>query len=252
VVAGLVLHRAERGRDLLRLFRDIHRDAPEELGLALLYLTGPAEDDIPEHLHGEPLVAIAGMYNGPIAEGEEALREVRAFGPPEADFFAPVPYADFQCALDDPPGNRHWWTAEHLSDMSDEAIELIAARSEELPAGPAQLLIAPWGGAIARVGEDRSPLSGREASFVVHPFLAWEDPADDERMFELGRAYRSDLAPLSTGAVYGNFIGDEGRERTRAGFTARSRERLARVKAEWDPENIFHGNHNIAPAAAVA
>jgi FAD/FMN-containing dehydrogenase len=248
VLAGLALYPADRGRELLALYRDVMRDAAEGLGLAFLYLTAPAEPDVPEHLHGRQVVAIAGMYAGPIDEGEEALREMRAFGPPEVDFFAPLPYADFQCTIDDPPGYRNYWTAEHLQDLPDDAIEAIAARSEELPPGPAQVFIVSWGGAVARVSEEDSPLSGRDAAFVVHPFALWEDPADDGRMIAWARAFREDLRPFATGDVYLNFIGDEGRARVRAGYGARSYERLARVKAEWDPDDVFHASGHVAPA----
>src|SRR5687767_7523354 len=82
VMAGLVLHPAERGRDLLRLFRDVMLDAPEQLGLAFAFITAPPEPDVPSELHGRQAVMVAGMYAGPLAEGEQALREIREFGPP--------------------------------------------------------------------------------------------------------------------------------------------------------------------------
>ena len=247
VLAGLALYPAEQGRELLALYRDVMRDAPEQLSLAFLYLTAPAEPDIPEHLHGRLAVAIAGMYAGPVEEGEEALHAIRAFGPPEVDFFAPMPYPEFQCMIDDPPGYRNYWTAEHLADMPDAAIDAITRRSEELPPGPAQVFIVSWGGAVARVSEDDSPLAGRDATFVVHPFALWEDVADDERMIAWARAFRDDLRAYATGDVYLNFIGDEGGARVRAGY-GRSHERLARVKAEWDPENVFRASGNVAPS----
>jgi FAD/FMN-containing dehydrogenase len=248
VLAGLALYSAERGPELLALYRDVMRDAPEELSLAFVYLTAPAEPDIPEHLHGRLVVAIAGMFAGPVEEGEEVLRDVRAFGPPEVDFFAPMPYPDFQCMIDDPPGYRNYWTAEHLTDLPDEAIEAIARRSEELPPGPAQLFIVGWGGAVARVSEGASPLAGRDARFVVHPFALWEDSADDERMIGWARAFRDDLREFATGAVYLNFIGDEGSARVRAGYGEHSYERLAKVKADWDPENLFRASGNLVPS----
>jgi FAD/FMN-containing dehydrogenase len=249
VLAGLALYPAGRGRELLALYRDVMLDAPEGLSLAFVYLTAPAEPDIPEHLHGRLAVAVAGMYAGPVEEGEEALRAIREFGPPDVDFFGPMPYPDFQCMIDDPPGYRNYWTAEHLGNMPDAAIEAIARRSEELPPGPAQLFIVSWGGAVARVSEDESPLSGRDATFVVHPFALWEDAADDERMIAWARAFREDLREFATGDVYLNFIGDEGQARLRAGYGPRSYERLARVKAEWDPENVFRASGNVAPSA---
>lgn len=246
VLGGLVLHPAERGRDLLRLFRDVMLTAPEGLGLAFAYVTAPDEEDIPAELRGRPAAIVAGMYAGPPGEGEEALRELRAFGPPAADFFAPTPYAEFQSSLDDPPGYRNYWTAEHLEELSDAAIEAISRRSEEIPASPSQLFIVPWGGAVARAGVETSPLAGRGTAFVVHPLLLWEDAADDARMIALGRAYREDLAPFASGAAYLNFLGDEGAERVRAGFEGDSYERLAAVKAKWDPKGVFSGNQSLA------
>ena len=248
VLAGLALYPAEHGRELLALYRDVMNDAPEELSLAYLYLTAPAEPDVPEHLHGRLVVAIAGMYAGSVEEGKAALRDLRAFGPPEVDFFAPMPYPEFQCVLDDPPGLRNYWTDEHLADLPDEAIEAIAGRAEELPPGPAALFIVAWGGAVARVSEESSPLAGRDAAFVVHPFALWEDSADDERMIGWARAFREDLRGFATGAVYLNFVGDEGEARVRAAYGPRSYERLAGIKSEWDRENVFRASGNVAPS----
>jgi FAD/FMN-containing dehydrogenase len=223
--------------------------APEELGLAFAYFTAPAEADVPEELHGKGALMIAGMYAGAVEEGEQALREIRGFGPPAADFFEPTAYADFQRSLDDPPGYRNYWTAENVADLSDAAIEAIAARAERMPAGPSQLFIVPWGGAVARATAAASPVGGRDAGFVVHPLLMWEDPADDARMIELGRAYREDLRPYATGATYLNFLGDEGADRLRAGFVDGGYERLAELKAVWDPANVFNGGRDVRPAS---
>jgi FAD/FMN-containing dehydrogenase len=129
--------------------------------------------------------------------------------------------------------------------MPDAAIEAIASRSEQLPPGPAQLFIVAWGGAVARVSEDDSPLAGRDAAFVVHPFGLWEDPADDDRMIAWARAFRDDLREFATGAVYLNFDGDAP---ARAAYGRRSYERLARIKREWDPDNVFRASGNVAPA----
>jgi FAD/FMN-containing dehydrogenase len=158
-------------------------------------------------------------------------------------------YPDFQCMLDDPPGLRNYWTAEHLADMPDDAIEAIAGRAEQMPVGPSQMLIVAWGGAIGRVGEDSSPLGGRDTAFVVHPFALWEDAADDERAIAWARAFRGDLSDHATGAVYLNFAGEEGQARVRSGFAPGAYERLARVKAEWDPDDVFHATGHVPPAA---
>jgi FAD/FMN-containing dehydrogenase len=251
VFAGLVLHPAERGRELMALWRDVMTDAPEELSLACAYMTAPDEEEIPAELRGRPVVFVAGMYAGPADEGEEALRALRAFGPPAADLFAPMAYADFQCSLDDPPGYRNWWTAENMPALPDEAIEAIAARADAMPLG-CQVFMVAWGGAVGRCGDGRSPIVDRDAAFVIHPLLMWADAADDERMVAFGRAYREALRPYGTGVGYHNFIGEEGEERVRAGFGARNHERLLLLKAERDPDDVFEGNQSLRPEHPAA
>ena len=83
-----------------------------------------------------------------------------------------------------------------------------------------QHLLLPWGGALARVDADATPMAQRAARWVSHPFATWEDPADDEAKIAWVRDYRADNAPFTTGGVYLNFIGDEGEERIKAAFGA--------------------------------
>jgi FAD/FMN-containing dehydrogenase len=250
VLGGLVLHPADRSRELIALWRDVMRDAPDGLSLAFLSLVAPDEPEIPPALRGRWAAAVAGMYAGPVAEGEAAMARLRAFGPPAADLFGPTSYADFQCSLDDPPGFRNWWTAENVIELPDEAIDALASRWETVPASPSQLFIAAWGGQVARVAPGSSPLAGRDTRYVVHPLMMWDDAAADERMIAIGRGLREDVRPYATGDAYGNFIGDEGDARVRAGFGAANHDRLAALKATWDPDNVFHANHNVRPAPA--
>ena len=246
VLGGLVLHPRERAGDLLRLFRDVMADAPDELSLAYVLLNAPDEDGIPEDLRGRPAVAIAGMHAGAIADAEAALAPLREYGPPALDAFEVTTYAAFQCSIDDPPGYRNWWTAEYLEDLAEDAIDAIVELGEDLPAGPAQIFIPAWGGEVARVPEGATPLTGRSARFVVHPLLLWEDAADDERNIAYGRRWREVLAPYRTGATYLNFTGEEGTDRVRAAYGPHY-ERLARVKAGWDPNNVFRATGNVRP-----
>ena len=248
VLAGLLLYEAERGAELMRLLRDVLADAPEEFGPALGYLTVPVDDELPAELHNRLVSALVFCWSGPIEEGETLIAPFRALEP-LADLVGVVPYADFQCSIDDPPGYRNWWTAEYLHVVTDEAIDVIHAHSLQIPTpGPAQSFIVPWGGAVARVGEDDTPLTQRDASWVVHPFALWEDEADDEKVIGWARAFRDDIARHASGGVYLNFIGDEGEDRVRAAFGPEKYRRLADIKARYDPDNVFRGNQNIRPA----
>ncbi len=220
VLAGLALYPPERSRELLELWRDTMADAPEGLSLAYVDLTVPPEDELPAELHGTRAAAIDGMYAGPVEEGEELLRELRAFGP-TVDMFSPMAYADFQCMLDDPPGQRNWWTAEHLQEFSDDALDVFAQYSASLPAGSSQLLVAAWGGAVAREPEGGSPMAWRDARFVVHPFALWEDAKDDQATIGWARACRDAMRALRDRLVVPELHGRRGRRPGSRGLRGR-------------------------------
>ena len=244
VWAGVALFDLARAHEVVRTFRDVMNGAPEELSLACAFITAPDDDEgVPARLRGRPALAILGMWAGDVADGERALAPIRALCP-DADFFGPAGYADFQCSVDDPPGYRNYWTAENVVDLPEEAIGALVRRAAALPPGPSQLFIVAWGGAVRRFGAAHSPLAGREARFIVHPLLLWEDPADDERNRALGRAFRSDMRPWSVGATYPNFLGEEGGARMSAAFGA-STSRLAAAKTEWDPHGLFRTHQAI-------
>jgi FAD/FMN-containing dehydrogenase len=251
VFAGLLVYKAGKGSELMRLVRDLMVAAPLEFGPAIAYLTVPAEDDLPQHMHDQRGVALAVCYSGDIEDGERLIQPFRDLAP-EADLMGPVGYADFQCSIDDPPGFRNWWTAEYLHDVTDDAIELIHDHAMQTPSpGPAQTFIVPWGGAVGKIDPDTTPLQQRDAQWVVHPFALWEDPADDDAVIGWAKAFRDDLSRLSSGGVYLNFIGHEGHDRVRAAFGEEKYARLARIKAQYDPDNVFRGNANIRPAEAA-
>ena len=244
VFAGLALFRSERAHEVLRAYRDLMNAAPDELSLAFAFATAPDDDeDVPIDLRGRPVAIVVGMWAGDAADGERALAPIRALEP-DADFFAATGYADFQCSIDDPPGYRNYWTAENVTDLPDEAIDKLVERATELAPGPSQIFIVAWGGAVPRFGAEHSPLGGREARFIVHPLLLWEDAADDDRNCALGRTVRADMLPWSVGATYPNFLGQEGTARMRAAYGA-SADRLAALKAEWDPHGVFRTHQEI-------
>jgi FAD/FMN-containing dehydrogenase len=252
VLAGLLLYDAARGADLLRLTRDVMVDAPDEFAPAVAYFTVPEDDELPAELHGRLVSALVLCWTGPIEEGERVLAPFRALGP-VADLVGVMPYAEFQCAIDDPPGHRNWWTAEYLHVVTDEAIDVIHHHSLATPTpGPAQSFIVPWGGAVARLAEDETPMTQRDATWVVHPFAMWENPDEDDRVIGWAKAFRDDIARLASGGVYLNFIGNEGEDRVRAAFGDEKYRRLSQLKAQYDPDNVFRGNQNIKPSLAGA
>lgn len=245
---ALMLWPAEAGPELARTYRALAEAAPDDLGGALIYLTAPPEEFVPESLRNELAAAVLVTYTGPEAEMREAIAPLLESEPAGAEI-AELPYAELQSMLDDPPGYRNYWSAEYLGSLPDEAIDVFCDYADGvIVPSPTQHIIFPWGGAVAR-GAAGAPMANREAPWVVHPLTVWEDPADDERAIAWTRELCAAMRPWATGATYLNFVGDEGEERIVAGYGRENYDRLAAVKAEYDPEDVFHLHHPIRPAA---
>lgn len=248
--AGLMFWAPEEGPQLARAYRAVLEAAPDDLGGGLLYLTAPPDDPVPEGLRGKLAVAVVVAYAGPEAEAREALAPLLALEP-AGSMIAEMPYAGFQSMLDDPPGYRNYWSAEYLASLPDEAIDSFCNLADGIIVpSPTQHLLLPWGGAVSRGAAD-SPMATRESPWVVHPLTLWEDPADDEHAIRWTRDVCAAVREWATGATYLNFVGDEGEERIVAGYGRDNYDRLAALKAEYDPGEVFHLHHRIRPATAA-
>jgi FAD/FMN-containing dehydrogenase len=247
VLAGLMMWPAAAAPDVARAYRALADSAPENLGSGLVMLHAPGEDFVPGHLQGQLVCAVGVCFNGPIDEGQEVIAPLRTLGP-EIDLVGPMPYADFQCMLDDPPGLRNYWGADYLASLSDDAIGVFLESAADICSPLAQTNLIPWGGAVARVGPADTPMTNRDATWVFHPFAVWESEVDDDENIAWARQSISVMRQFTTGGIYLNFIGDEGNDRVRAAYGSENYDRLAAIKAEYDPANVFHRNQNIKPS----
>ncbi|MET7621258.1 FAD-binding oxidoreductase [Streptomyces sp. NPDC005408] len=244
----MLIFRPEAGPEVVRAYRDFIESAPDEVGGAVLYLTGPPEPFIPEHMVGKLALGLLVTYAGTEAEARDVSEPLLGLGH-EAEVIAELPYAELQCMLDDPPNMRNYWSAEYLNGFPDEAVDIYCARAADMPVPTGtQHAVFPMGGAVAG-GPADYPVPWREAPWAVHPFGIWESPDDDKRAKQWVRDVRTDVKPWSIGATYLNFIGHEGQERVVAAYGEDNYKRLAAVKAEYDPGNVFRLNHNIKPAS---
>jgi FAD/FMN-containing dehydrogenase len=250
VMAGLMLWPGDRGRDVAAAMREVMDGGPDELALAVVYLTGPPEEFVPPELRGRLCCGLAFFWAGESPEeGEPHAAPFRDLEP-AVDLVGPMPYTEFQRMIDDPPGLRNYWTADYLDELSDGAIDVYASHSERMPVPSAcQSIMFPWGGQVARNGSADTPMSRRDAPWVAHPFALWDSADGDERHLAWAREISADLKRFSNGGVYLNFIGNEGQDRVRAAF-GDSYDRLAQIKAQYDPDNFFRFNQNIKPALA--
>ena len=239
VVAGMVAHPLERAPEVIQFYRDFVAAAPDEVNTACAFLTTP---------DGAKVVAVAACHCGSLDDGERALRPLKAFGPPVLDQIGPVPYAQFQTALDGafPRGRRYYWKAQFLREISNGVIDALLEIYPKAPSPSALLVFQQVGGAIARIPSSESPYANRDALYDCFPLAIWDSPADDQSNIRWARELWSAVSPYSTGGVYANNLGDEGEDRVRAAY-GENYARLVALKNQYDPTNFFCLNQNIRP-----
>jgi hypothetical protein len=160
VLGGLLLYPAPMARDVVRNYRDFMATAPDEIGGAMVFLTAPPADFVPEPARGQPMLGVVICYAGPIEEGEAALRSLRAFGPPVADLVQPMPYLAVQKLTEagNPPGIRNYWTADFMTGLPDDAIDALVGIATKPVSPMTSIIVVPGGGAPSRVDEDATAL----------------------------------------------------------------------------------------------
>lgn len=246
-----VLYPAERAGEVLRGCAE-QIDAMEERAAPLAFLGHvPEGEDFPADAHGDPFVALACVFPGAAGEGEAALAPLREMGGEIADLSGPMPYVDAQGALDEdyPDGWRYYWKSINVSELSDRVIEELVARNEAAPSGRSTIDVWFQGGAMAEVGETETAFANRASPYLLGIEGNWEEPGEDDANVAWVRETFASMQPHSDGGVYLNFPGfqEEGEELMRAGYGV-NYERLAKVKAEYDPGNLFRLNPNVTPA----
>ncbi|MGH2714465.1 MAG: FAD-binding oxidoreductase [Thermoleophilaceae bacterium] len=249
LLGGMLIYPAEMVADVLRNFRDVMADAADEVGSGIGLLTAPTEDFVPEPVRGQPVVGVIVCYVGPVDEGEEALRPLREFGPPALDMVEPMPYVALQRVFDSdyPAGLRNYWTGDFLMGLPDESIEILRRHHLSKPSPRTEILLLPGGGAAARVPDGTMAIGERQAPFNIHITSLWEERADDDANIAWTRELGAAIKPFTTGRVYVNFIGDEGRDRVVASFGRDGYARLQALKRRYDPDNLFRTSQNVLP-----
>jgi FAD/FMN-containing dehydrogenase len=254
VMAGPVFWAADDTTDVLRFYRDFTAVAPDELGTVVRLGTVPPLPVIPEDLHWRPAIAVACCYAGAVEDGERALLALRRFGTPLVDLISPMPYAAFQGGFDDTVlhGWHYYWKATDLTDLSDDAIAVIADHAYRARSPRSYSAMFHMGGEVARVPRDATAYAGRDVAHNIVIDAVWlPNESGEHAVAETAwaRRFLHALQPHRAGSVYVNFLdADDDTSRVREAYGDHIYPRLAEIKAKYDPDNAFHHNKNIRPA----
>jgi hypothetical protein len=234
----------------MKQWRELILNAPEELNGWFGFHHVPPVPMFPEEHHLKKMCVIVWCYTGPLDRAEEVFKPIRQFAPPAIDFAGPIPWPALQSLFDAlyPHGLQWYWKADFVKDLSDEAIDQHLKFAAQLPTVHSTMHLYPINGAAHRPGNKDTAWSYRDANFVQVIVGVDPDPANNIKMTRWAQQYWDALHPFSEGGGYVNMIMDEGEERVKAAYRD-NYDRLASVKAKYDPANLFRINQNIRPKA---
>ena len=249
IYGGPMFFELEDAKEILKWFREFIVDAPEQFGGFPAFQIAPPLPFIPEERHGEPLCAVVSCWAGPLDQGADVLASVRDVATPVAEMVGPMPYPALNSAFDAlvPPGLQHYWKANFVQELTDEAIEAHLVHGPKLPVVNSTVHIYPINGAVHQVQSDATAFAYRDANFATVIAGMWPDPADNEQNTQWVRDYYDATAPLSEEGGYVNFMADDDQGRVQSNYKG-NYDRLAQLKREYDPGNLFRFNQNIQPA----
>jgi FAD/FMN-containing dehydrogenase len=250
VLAGPLLYRADQAGEVLRAYRDFIAAAPNELSVYVNLRTAPPLDWVPAQLQGTDVLMLIACYSGDLDEGQAVVEPLRRSVAPVADLVQRRPYLAHQSMFDAavPPHWSYYWKSHYLPPLTDGAIDVMVGQAWQKTSAASFSFLFHLGGAIAERPEDTSAARGRDAALALNINAAWPEGGPTHPDIDWCRNYFAAMAPHATGGVYVNFLhNDEGTARIRAAYGS-GYERLARIKARYDPDNVFRSNQNIKPS----
>ncbi len=250
VLAGSFVYRRDGWRRAWAALSEWTRGLPDAMTTITTTLTPPSIMEMGD----DPLLIVGFAWASPDhSEGEVHIDRLRALAAPDMEEVGLVRWAEWQSAFDPafPQGVRAYWRNTSFAGLDEEVIDLLVRRGQEQTWVGTAFDVHHLGGAFGRVPVDATPFPDRTSEYWINIYGFWTDPADDDARVAFVRAFSADMDPFATGGQYLNF---QGAERTghRALDPARvfgpaKLERLVAVKRQFDPDNVFHVNHNIPP-----
>jgi len=246
VFAGSLIYPAEDTRQVLDQYREFMADAPREVRLSFGSMVLPAASYYPEEVHDTRAAMIIAFYAGRPEEGERVLAPLRNHGDPVMDSLRGRSYESFQRAGESRGAMRTYVRSQYLDALPDTFVDTVVAYTEDAPSSGATVFVSPRTGAETDPPSDATAYPHRDAAHHLLVEARWTDPDGDNDHVEWVRDFHEALDPYTTGDAEMNFLTDDD-DRLRAAY-GDNYDRLAEIKAEWDPENLFRSNQNVEPA----
>jgi hypothetical protein len=250
VVGGPTLWPLEQTEEVLSAYREFLPTLARNATGFFAFHTVPPAPPFPEEIHLRKVCMIVWCIVGSDEEAEQLMAPMLAVGEPLMHGAARVPLPGLNSAFDGlyGPGDQWYWRADFVKEIPDEAMALNEEWNDKMPSWKSGSHIYPIDGAAHDVGKDETPWAYRDARWSQVIIGVDAEPESAPALRDWAVGYWEALHPYSAGGAYVNFMMDEGQERVQATYGS-NYERLAKIKAQYDPENVFRVNQNIRPAA---
>ena len=250
IVGGPTFWAIDQSPEVLKVYREFILAAPRELNGFFAYTSVPPAEPFPEALHGDKVCGVVWCY---ASDDEDAAAKAMAplldnVPEPVMHGVQAMPHPMLQGAFDAlyPKGDQWYWRADFVTEIPDEAVAAHAKFGPEMPSGQSTMHLYPIDGAPHDVAPEDTAWSYREANWGSVFAGVDPDPANVDKIRRWTVDYFEALHPYGSGGAYVNMMMDEGQERVRAAYRD-NYDRLAEIKAKYDPDNLFRVNQNIQP-----
>ncbi len=242
VIGGLVVYPFDQAREVLKFYRDFTADIPDELSVLGGLIHAPDGS-------GTPMAAILACHCGTLKEAEAAVEPIKAFGNPAMVQLGPMPYSKVNAMLDDgfPKGALNYWKSSFLSTITDEAIDSMIAQFSACPSGMSGMIFEQLHGVATSIRPEDTAFPHRGTGYNLLIASVWLETADTDSNIAWTRETYNILEQFMHNVSYVNYLGDdETIDRIKSAYGVNF-DRLQKLKTRYDPDNVFHLNHNIVP-----
>lgn len=248
VMCGPVAFKLEDAENILANYREFCQQAPQEVTVWAVMRHAPPFPFLDKSYHGRPVLLLVGFYNGSVEKGKAALAPLKRLGKPLGDGISPHRFVDFQQAFDPllTHGLRNYWKSHNFKTISEGLIKVLVDYGRKLPSQSTEIFIAQMGGKTNRVSPEATAYPHRDVNYIMNVHTRWDSEAEDKKCIGWARDFYKATEPFATGGVYVNFV-SEGDENIEKAY-AQNAERLAEIKAKYDPQNILRTNLNVKPS----
>jgi FAD/FMN-containing dehydrogenase len=251
ITGGMIVY---DGADLARVvrgFADYCVTAPDELTAMVDIMQAPPMPFLPAERYGSLIVCVTVCCTADPGRARQVIAPLQSLAEPIVDTIGPIPYPVMYAFTDHaiPPNPYFELRSCFLDEMDEDFVESLVAQTAAFSSPLSLVQLRALGGELRSKPADSVAFSHRDKPYLALLASIWTDPAESARHHAYSESFWQAMAPHARGAYVG-FLGDEGEERKRSAYSPESYRRLAAIKARYDPQNLFHRNHNIEPAHA--